>query len=478
MSKRNEKAKRLNANEDNLLQMEMERFEKQHNKEMKSILLERQTVKEAMSGVRRQRASSLLAARMVLLETNALNNCSDNSPTLSEKVFCEAKQNQVSSKMVPGLETDEDRSSLWKTSLPNPTQKESDLGREFLDNCNMTSLPSKNDHFGRPRKRAQTFTEGTTTSKIAQSSVTLKNTLIVQKPLLPNPPQKTSNRALKSSEYLNVPYLASKIDHLEKSRIRPRSFTEGTTDARSDVEGACSLSGSRLNPITISINLANQYREHQGNPAVKNIPFLTESVVNDNRPRSRSDDSMLLKREPTPNSGFEKRNLSPNGLSSARSRQNSPEPDSFHSPLILRVPLLRPPPTNRRISLETSRLFAKRSSLEFPNKSLTQPQNKLSPSRGIAKFRQTGSAAFAVQALVSRYQREKAISNATENLIAQRQRRGKVRQEHQQMKEDWKKAGCTRTTGLKESFFTVAQLVMALNAVKKAASGGSTFVEK
>lgn len=53
-----------------------------------------------------------------------------------------------------------------------------------------------------------------------------------------------------------------------------------------------------------------------------------------------------------------------------------------------------------------------------------------------------------------------------------------MRQEHQQMKEDWEKAGCTRTTGLKEGFFTIAQLVMALNAVKKAASGRSTLAEK
>lgn len=91
MSTRNEKARRLNANEDNLLQMEMARFQKQHNKEMKSIILEKQTAKEAMNGVRRQKACSLLVARMVLQETNALNNCSVNSSVLSEKAACEAK---------------------------------------------------------------------------------------------------------------------------------------------------------------------------------------------------------------------------------------------------------------------------------------------------------------------------------------------------------------------------------------------------
>ena len=115
---------------------------------MKNIILERQTAKEAMSDVRRQRASSLLAARRVLQETNALDDRSDNSSALSEKVFSEAKQNKVSSKMVPGLEAEEDRSSCLKTYLLNLTQKEEDLDREVLDDCNATLLPSKNDHFG------------------------------------------------------------------------------------------------------------------------------------------------------------------------------------------------------------------------------------------------------------------------------------------------------------------------------------------
>ena len=412
MSTRNEKAKRLNANEDNLLQMEMERFQKQHNKEMKSIILEKQTAKEAMSGVRRQRASSLLVARMVLQETNAaLNNHSDNSPAGSEKTAYEAKHNQVSSKMVQGLDNDEEGSCYWKTYTLNLTQKELDLDKGILDNSNVTSIPSKNDYFGQSGKCTETFSEGTTTSKLVQCSETLKNTRIVQKPCLPNPPQKTSNAAMKSSEYLNVPNKASKIDHFERpSRIRPRS----AADARTDVEDACSLSGSRRSLITISRNLDNQYREHQDNSAAKSVPFLLESVA-DNRPGSCSDDSILFKRIPKPKGGFEKRNyLSSNGPSSARSRGNTPEPESFHSPLILRASLPRTSPMNRRSSLEISKLLTKRSSLEPCHKSTAQSQNKLSPSRGIAKFRQAGSAAAAAQALVSRYHREKAISNATE----------------------------------------------------------------
>ena len=55
MSKRNEDAKRRNANEDNLLQLEMDRFEREHNKEMKTILQEKQIAKEAMSDIRRHR---------------------------------------------------------------------------------------------------------------------------------------------------------------------------------------------------------------------------------------------------------------------------------------------------------------------------------------------------------------------------------------------------------------------------------------
>lgn len=445
MSTRNEKAKRLNANEDNLLRMEMERFQKQHNKEMKSIILEGQTAKEAISDVRRQRASSVLTTRKLLHETKAPDDRSDNSPALFEKVFCQAKKSQVSSKMVPGLETNEDRSSCWKTYQLNPTQKESDLDREFSI---VTSLLPKNDHFGSSRKQTQS-------SKIVQSSETLRNTLILQKPCTSNPSQKTSNRALKSTEYLNATYLASAIDHFEQSpRIHHRSSTEGTTDARSALEGTSSRSGSRLS------HMAKQYREQQGTSAVKNIPAVViENVADDNRARSHSDDSMLFKRVQTPNSGLEKRNLSPKRPSSARSRGNSPEPGSFHSSLIRRVSLPRTSPMNQRARSETgSKLLAKRSSLEPSHNSWTQSQSqkKLSPSRGIAKFRQIGSAAAAAQTLVSRYHREKAILNATENLDAERQRKDKVRQEHQQMKEDWEKDGCTRTTGLEENFLNIA----------------------
>ena len=46
------------------------------------------------------------------------------------------------------------------------------------------------------------------------------------------------------------------------------------------------------------------------------------------------------------------------------------------------------------------------------------------------------------------------------------------------MKEQWTTAGCTRTTGPKERFFTIAQLVMALNALKKTVSGRSSFLEE
>lgn len=411
MSTRNEKAKRLNANEDNLLRMEMERFQKQHNKEMKSIILERQIAKEAISDVRRQRASSVLTTRKLLHETKAPDDWSDNSPALSDKVFREAKQSQVSSQMVPGLESNEEQSSCWKTYELNPTQKGSDLHREFSV---VTSLLPKNDHFGSCRKQTQTFSEETTTSKIVQTSKTLKGTLIFQGPCTPNPSQKTSHRALKSMEYLNVTHVASTIDHFSEQspRMHLRGFTEGTTDAaRSALQGTSSRSGSRLS------HMAKQYREQQGTSAVKNIPALViENVADDNR---ASDDSMLFERVQTPNSGLEKRNLSPKRPSSARSRGNSPKPGNFHSSLIGRVSLPQTSPMNQRArSAIGSKLLAKRSSLEPFNNSWTQSQSKLSPSRGIAKFRQTGSAAAAAQTLVSRYQREKAISNATEDLVA------------------------------------------------------------
>lgn len=404
MSKRNEKAKRLNANEDNLLQKEMDRFEKQHNREMKSILLERQVAKEAMSDIRRHRASSLLAARMVLQENNALNNdhTVDNSPTLPTEVYCETKLNRLASKTRKSSETHE----IMPPVRPKLTQKsQSGLDWKFSENGNVSLLPSRgNDQFGRSRKRAQTF-------------------------------------------------------------------SEGTVDIRSDLEGGSS-SLTKLEPLTIPRKLTNHWQQHGDSVAKDMLTVTTEDVVDndiDSRPRSRSDNSVFYKRLSKPSIGYEKVNLTVS--KSPGSRGNSHEPNS---PSLARTPTM-----NRRVSLDVSRLLLKRGSLlEVPSLNVPLPPNKLSPSRGIARFRQTGSAAAAAQTLLSRYQREKAISKATENLIVEQEKREKVRQEHQQMKEDWRKAGRMRTTGLKERFFTIAQLVVALNALKTAASKRSSFAEE
>lgn len=104
-SKRNESAKRRNATEDNLLQLEMRRFERQHNKEMKSILIEWYRAKEAMGNIRRQRTSSLLAVRMGLHDTSTLNDRISSFPSFSEKSHSENKQTQVSSESQSSSET-------------------------------------------------------------------------------------------------------------------------------------------------------------------------------------------------------------------------------------------------------------------------------------------------------------------------------------------------------------------------------------
>ena len=445
MSKRNENAKRLNTNEDNLLQLEKERFEKEHNKQMKSIFQERQIAKEAMSDIRRHRAHALLTARMVSQE-NELNSHADFSPTLFRKAFCEVKRSQSSNRMVQGLETHDKKPSAGEPFLANSGKKTPNLDNIGLDfNCNATSLPSRSEGFGRSRARAQTFSEGTTRSKITQSLETSEGTRPTRKNFLPSPTQKTPNGNVKSSGYLSVPPLPSRDGHHEQLRTRARTFTEGTTKA--DVDDRSSKE-RKLDPITFSKNakLINPCWEHQGRPAVKTIPLLKGSVVEDSRPRSRSD---------------------------------GPETDSLRISSRVQVPLPLSPQMKRRASsADTGRLLLKRSSLQLPCVPMTQPpKRELSPSRGIAKFRQTGTAASAAQTLLSRYQREKSISKATEHLIAEREKKERLRQEHQQMKKEWNQAGRTRTTGLKGRFFTISQLVMALNALRKTASRRSSLAD-
>lgn len=449
MSKRNENAKRLNTNEDNLLQLEKERFEKEHNKQMKSIFQEKQVAKEAMSDIRRHRAHALLTARMVSQE-NELNSHADISPTLFRKAFCEVKRSQSSNKMVQGLEAHDKKPNVGEPCMANSGKKSPNHDNIALDfNCNATALPSRSVGFGRSRARAQTFSEGTTKSKIKQSLENSESTRPTRKHFLPSPTQKTPNGNVKSSGYLSVPPLPSRNGHHEQLRARARTFTEGTTKA--DLEDGSSKESKPLDPITFSKNakLINQSWEQQEKSAVKSTPFvlLKESVVEDNRPRSRSDGS---------------------------------ETDGFRISSRAQVPLSLSPQMKRRASSsDTGKLLLKRNSLQLPCVPLTQPpKRELSPSRGIAKFRQTGTAASAAQTLVSRYQREKSIAKATEHLIAERQKKERLRQEHQQMKKEWSQAGRTRTTGLKGRFFTIAQLVMALNALRKTASRRSSFADK
>ena len=505
-SKRGEKAKRLNANEDNLLQMEMERFKKQHNKEMKNILLEKQMAKEAMSDIRRHRASSLLAARRVLPENNACTNNTISSPTLSPKLNPEIMANRLKH----SSETQQDMLQIRQPCLPNSTQKSPNVERKFSEDVAMNLFPS-----GGPRKRAQTFSQGTTlaasdlesvSQSLPQRSPNLERKftkdVVVKSLPFTGPrkraqtfsqgltvaasdlesvsqslPQRTPNLERKFTEDVVVKSLpftgsckraqtfsqattvaASELESVSQSfpqrspnlerkvtdvvvtslpftgpRNRAQTFSQGDTVARSDLESV-SPTMKILEPITVAWKLKNQWDQ------------LKDSV--EGRPRSFSDES-----------------------SNPSSQQNSPEPESVRSSPSLRVRSLSRSPlaVRRRVSVDdVGRLFIKRSSLEVPCMNSTLQRRTLSPSTGIAKFRQTGAAASAAQALVSRHQREKSISKATENLIAEREKREMIRQGQQQMKEDNRRdTSCYKsTTGLKKRFYTIAQLVMALNALK------------
>lgn len=387
MSKGSENAKRRNVNQDNLLQMEMGRFEKQHNKEMKSILLERQMAKEAMSDIRRHRASSLLAARMGLHQSNTITDSVNSFSTSPAKSFSKNKQNRISSELQTSDAKEE--TSPAKSPMQEALTKTSEtftlLRRTCTENLNNILLPSRNDNFGRCRMRSQTI-------------------------------------------------------------------SEGTGNTRSDFEDGSSYA-AMLQPITF-------YRKNGWvNPAaVKDATTALqerdrEELVHsgDSRPRRRSDASLLFKRRPTP-LGLGKSTLT------ASSQGNSP------------LPLSRPL-RKRTLSMDSNRLpLLARGTLELPCVNTSLQRSNLSPSRGLAKFRQPGSAAAAAHTLVSRYQRDKAIARATENLIAEREIREKIRQEqHQQLREDLQSDKACR---LRERFFTIAQLITALNKLRVTAATG------
>ena len=354
LSKRNEKAKRRNANEDNLLQLEMNRFEKEHNKEMKSILLERQIAKEAMSDFRRHRVSSLLAVRLVL----------DNSlSSLSTKSCTETKPNHISCE----LQNYESREEI--PYLSDTVKKTFNVFRQNnSENFNITWLPpSKNNtDFGRSRTRAQTFSEGT-------------------------------RNALADSKYCSSSQYAT--------GLRPIFF-------------------------------CNQEKKRWLQPSAKDATtILKESDGEeqiDTRPRSRTDSLLFLNRRPV---GLEKRYLT---------ASQGPKVPIFKgsSPVLL----LR----REQTSCSMDSKVLKRGSLELPC-----VPSKLSASRSIAKFGQTGNAATAAQRLLSHHQLDKAVQKATENLIAQREKKEKTRRDkHQQLKEDMKKG---QTCHLRGRFFTIAQ---------------------
>ena len=366
MSKRNEDAKRRNANEDNLLQLEMDRFEREHNKEMKTILQEKQIAKEAMSDIRRHRTSSLLTARLT----------SQNSfPTVPTKQPClEKRMGNISS----DGQSFESRKESLLSSVPDTVTK--------TEHFNMTlSQLSKTDiNFGH-RKRAQTFSEGTECI----------HTFV---------------------EYSSIPHNPRFRPSSSKSLLKNNWIYPTMKDVRSNVQdyGGESKLVARL--------------------------------------RSQTDSLLQLKRRGS--FGFESSSLTANQYSRVSfSPRNSP------------VLLTRRANT---VSAGIDNKTLKRNHLELP--CVQPPSGRLSPSRDTVKFRQAASpASNTAQTLVSRYQRDKAILKASENLTVEREKREMERLKHQQLKEDIK---TSKSSKRRDRFFTVAQLVMALNKLKFNAAAG------
>ena len=406
MSKRNENAKRRNANQDNLLQQEMDRFEKQHNREMKSILQERQMAKEAMTNIRRHRASSLLAARMVLHDNAILNDRVNSFSTLSEKSYSENKQTQISGDLQSSSEAHGEPyvgKPCLMHGMEGITRSPNVLRRKRSENFNTALLPSRNDMLGRSRARAPTYPEGT------------------------------------------------RSEVFEVSRRRAHTISEGTRNIPSDSDEYGSSSATMRHQTTFDRKVTNRWV----NPSMEDSKIRLRherEEPEENRPRSRSDTSCFLIRKPTP-TGLGKSLLTASYSKVPTSRDT--------------CSVLLP----RRSSADGNRLpLLRRGTFELSPVNATLQPSKLSPSRNIAKFRQTGTAAAAAQTLVTRYQRDKAISKATENLIVERAKREETRQ-HKQMKNGLKTDKASR---LRERFFTIAQLITALNKLKMAAAAGRT----
>ena len=254
MSKRNENAKRRNANQDNLLQQEMDRFEKQHNREMKSILQERQMAQEAMSDIRRHRASSLLAARMVLHDNAILNDRVNSFPTLSEKSYSENKQTQISGDWQSSSET-HGATSVGKPCLMHGmeriTRSPNVLRRKCSENFNIALLPSRNDMLGRSRAREPTYPEGT------------------------------------------------RSDVFGVSRRRAHTISEGTRNIPSDSDEHSGSSTTMRHKITFNRKATNRWVP---DPSTEDSAIRLRDEgeeLEENRPRSRSDPSFLLIRKPT-----------------------------------------------------------------------------------------------------------------------------------------------------------------------------------
>ena len=441
LSKRDEKAKRLNAKEGNLLQMEVERFEKQHNKEMKNILLERQIAKETMSDIRRQRTSSLLAARAVLQENDVSNNNNNtiSSPTLAAKRNSEIKASLPLSLISQSSEAQEDVAHIRKPHLPHFIQRSPHIERKISEDVAVNLSPSTG------RKRAQTFS-GTT---VCGSEWEISSR---------SPIRKSPNLGRKSSEISHAAIICK-----PEQQSSSASLTLTPTLRRKikkDVATSWSpIIGTRKRAQTISGRTAIIQSDVENMKILEYIPVCREHLSHSDQDEDLTDGRS--------------RSLS-DGSSDFKSKQTSLKMESVrNSPCLSARSSSRSPLAERRmVSVDdVGRLLLRQNSLDVPYKSPTQQRWKLSPSTGIAKFRKDGAAAFAVQTLISNHHREKSILAATEKLITEREKREMTCKEEQQKNVDPSGKNCPkRTTGLRQRLYTIAQLVIALNSLKLTAT--------
>ena len=320
MNKGNENTKRRNANEENLLQKEMVRFEKEHEKAMKRIFRGRQVAKEALSEIRKLRAASLLASRNIILNNQRLNPPSESGkPT----------------HLIQGTEAT-DKIPEIKSPCPSKTIQNASRFGKLSKPLEIDVLPPKNNL----RNRSQTLSQARSRGDFFDSENSVVADVARRAAISVFPGKKFGDRWKKPQDSI----IKSKCGNHEEFLKRKRISSD------------------------LSILSRAQENSHRLTPPLAWIK-LHDEVFKSDRLKFMFDSSVSLQQVQM----------------------------------------------GKSVSVDdTSATLFKRSSLKYPGPTPILHSNKLGITQDNAKLRETKTAATVVQTLISRHQRQKAISKTTE----------------------------------------------------------------